>query len=433
MYTQRHSACYAQQTINNIPCQDDIFPNPVLDSVHMSHFLVFGRHPWLSLAETRAILGDASRPICVEHAAILESTHWDGQLLQDTLGGCVKLGDIWAKISFQDLTAERVADEMLKRPRAERILFSCTVLSSSPPLKKRFSHLPIELKRALKSRGHASRWVTGDDGEVAPAAVQKLHLTSEGYDLMIILTAHDAYIGSTTHVQNADAWSLRDYGRPARDAANGMLPPKLARMMINLGRGKTPLHETTLLDPFCGGGTVLMEAALLGYDRLIGSDLESRQIEHTRRNLDWMVENHLLDPQRREGIQIFSQSARSIDRSLPAQSVDLIVTEGSLGAPLRGHEPTAFLVQQKQQLELLWRETLEACAVLQPNGGRVVCVWPVFAHIPYEINIDIRDALEDIGYRLIDPLSGWAQPHELVYSRPDQRVKRRIVILEKIR
>lgn len=60
------------------------------------------------------------------------------------------------------------------------------------------------------------------------------------------------------------------------------LHPKYARALVNLSRVRA---DETLLDPFCGTGAILAEAALVGIDP-IGSDISERMIEGARKNLD---------------------------------------------------------------------------------------------------------------------------------------------------
>jgi len=56
---------------------------------------------------------------------------------------------------------------------------------------------------------------------------------------------------------------------------------KLARCMINLAHAREGNH---LLDPFCGTGTTLIEATLIGV-HAIGIDVQRRMTEGTKRNL----------------------------------------------------------------------------------------------------------------------------------------------------
>jgi len=62
------------------------------------------------------------------------------------------------------------------------------------------------------------------------------------------------------------------------------LSPKLARCMVNLARAKPGV---TLLDPFCGTGSILIEARLIGC-RALGSDLKPEMVRGSLRNLKYV-------------------------------------------------------------------------------------------------------------------------------------------------
>jgi tRNA (guanine10-N2)-dimethyltransferase len=59
-----------------------------------------------------------------------------------------------------------------------------------------------------------------------------------------------------------------------------MLKPKLARVLINLTAAKRKL-----LDPFCGTGSVLIEAGVLGL-KPIGSDIERKMVWYSKLNTE---------------------------------------------------------------------------------------------------------------------------------------------------
>jgi tRNA (guanine10-N2)-dimethyltransferase len=59
------------------------------------------------------------------------------------------------------------------------------------------------------------------------------------------------------------------------------LHPKYARALVNLSRVRT---REMLLDPFCGTGAIVAEAALVGI-RAVGTDISPRMIEGAGRNL----------------------------------------------------------------------------------------------------------------------------------------------------
>ncbi|MCK9361347.1 hypothetical protein M0Q28_03915 [Patescibacteria group bacterium] len=388
----------------------------------MKHFLLAGIHPELTLAEAEAVLS-----IKIEQRMgpmlFVDQAGFDGAALQERLAGVVKLGDVLFEADLKDLElkalAEQLADQIDVRPRGERVLFGLTVIGSSndiAPLKK----LPIELKRTLQDRDRSVRWVTGDRGEISPAAVAKLKLTTEGYDFVIGVSGKKAVIGLTTHVQNADAWSLRDYGRPFRDAKTGMLPPKLARLMINLAThdGQEP---TSLLDPFCGGGTVLMEAAMLFPDAvLVGSDIDPIQVGGSKQNFVWLNQEGLVALSSEP--KLIVAPVQNLGREIQ-QTFDAIVTEGYLGEPLRGHEPRPFLMKNQENVEGVWEDALPVLANLLNKGGRLVCVWPEFVVGKEVVSTDASAAAKRAGFRVLRS--------DLKYGRADQRVVRRVIVLEK--
>lgn len=423
----------------------------------MKHFLIFGTHPLLSLAEAKAVIGGQRPEIMGSMAVFGDEVDWDGEKLNNRLGGTVKLGDIVMEDDAASLTPERLADMVEAHPRpstirqthggeqsrttgsgsSKKIEFGMTFFGASTGVKIKTKNLPLELKRVLKERGHSVRWVTGDpstgsgQGQVSPAAVAKAGLTATGYDFCIGFDRGRVMVGLSTHVQDADAWSKRDFGRPVRDEIVGMLPPKLARMMVNLGHGAWSMeHGASILDPFCGGGTIQMEALLVGFESVIGSDIDAKQVAASEKNLAWLEQEGILST---ANVRNLVHEAQTIDRAFKEERVEAIVTEGYLGRLLTGHETLKTLEDQKKEVEKIWRESLRSFAKIQKSHGKIVCVWPVWVSSHGTVAVDLKEEVESLGYRLVDPLAGWVdKPVTLTYAREGQRVKRNIIILERI-
>ena len=407
----------------------------------MNHFLVYGIHPAISQAETIAVLG--VRPTLIGRLALVDDggMDWNGERVQDRLAGTVKLGDIVAELPMKHLAAKRLAELIVSRPRASRILFGLTVITDRPAEAMAYQHLSIELKRVLQDAGKSVRWVTGDDRGLSPAAISKLDLTQEGYDFVIGIRDGIATIGLTTHVQNADAWSARDMGRPFRDTKTGMLPPKLARIMVNLALGKETKHNLStplsllgethrLLDPFCGAGTILMEAGVLMEKKFLagllsvqGSDCSAKQVKGAKQNLDWLKEQSIISSETRQRLSVMMEDARTVDRRHPPKSITAIVTEGDMGSPLRGGETFATLERQAAIVSALWRESLQAFAKIQPQGGKIVGIWPQYQTSRGKAVVNITDDLAAAGYCLSSV--------PLPYRRADQSIERNIVVIER--
>jgi tRNA G10 N-methylase Trm11 len=388
----------------------------------MRHFLVAGSHPTLSFAEAMAVLSDPA-PRALGTALFCEESVWNGDQLMDRLAGTVKLGDEVFSCPVNKPLDEQLAEWIETHPREKRVLFGLTIVNDP---QKRLGKLPLQLKRALQARGRSVRWVTGDKGDLSPAAVAKLDLTRAGYDFVIAVDGDLVRVGVTTAVQQADLWSHLDFNRPRRDARNGMLPPKIAQIMVNLAE-----HETgTLLDPFCGGGTILGQAAHMGFSSLIASDIATKQVEDTKTNLDWMKADHLIP--RDLSVECFAHDATRLFEKLASESIQTIVTEGFLGAPLTGTESLRQLEENADQIAALWEKSLVSFAKIQPRGGKIVCVWPILTSLNGTVMVDLESQLASFGYKRLAPRWHKSETLDLIYARPDQYVKRRILLLERL-
>ncbi len=141
--------------------------------------------------------------------------------------------------------------------------------------------------------------------------------------------------------------------------------PRLARCIVNLagnGEGKT------LLDPFCGSGGILIEAALMRW-RTIGSDIDSRAMAGCRRNLDQLglkAELHLSD-------------ISSID----LERVDVIVTDPPYGrSSTTSGKKTKELYQTLLSMAERMADTLVAIFPypMEMEKGELISVDPVRVH-----------------------------------------------------
>jgi len=137
------------------------------------------------------------------------------------------------------------------------------------------NNLVFKVKDALKKQGHSIRVVQHDNGRVKTATTLHEKLIERGCELMI-LTGDTGYtLAQTLWVQDIDAYTRRDINRE-RSMSVGMMPPKLAQIMINLAtRGERDLQ---IWDAFCGLGTTLIEAYAMGYKNLLGSDISEEMV-----------------------------------------------------------------------------------------------------------------------------------------------------------
>ena len=274
---------------------------------------------------------------------------------------------------------------------------------------------------------------------LSTVAVDKNGLLENGFEIVICVGSKGIYIGKTLAIQDYESYSFRDYGRPGRDVKSGMIPPKLAKIMINLaGKGK----ENLFLDPFCGSGTFLQELILLGYKNIIGADIEDKAIADSQNNLDWLFENYKLKKDDLK-INVFKSDAGTLSEKIPKILVDAVVTEPYLGPPEAKYLFPDQIKREIQKLEDLYLAAFKEFRKILKNSGRVVIIFPVFRFKARFFKLQILNTLKNLGFRQIDFIEKKVAGEELlklqitdrgsvVFFRPGQSVSREIFVFQKI-
>ncbi|MCK9186431.1 hypothetical protein M0P48_03260 [Candidatus Gracilibacteria bacterium] len=381
-----------------------------------------GRKKELCLAELLAVLGEENLVEKNLDTAIFrlnETQTKNLQGLQNSLGGTIKIVEIFAEGNQIKETVKKYLEENFKDITG-KIPFSVTILSQKNPDEVLIKTLLISSKKILKELGLNSRFVNQNSKNTKPSTIYKARVVEKGVDINIIYGIKNTYIGKTVAIQNIDAYSLRDFDRPKRDAKVGMLPPKLAQIMINLALPQAKEKET-IYDPFCGTGVIPMEGLLLGYD-VIGSDIDSRMVEYTQENCDWLIKTFKLE--KPPTFRTFKNDARFLAKTDLPEKITAIVTEGYLGPAL-----TKFPTEEEQEktfrelanLHLNW---LKQVHTLTPKDVRIVTCLTAFKKSTSIIHFPRFKELANLaGYKIENTYS---------YDREDQIVVRDIVILTKI-
>lgn len=388
----------------------------------MKYFFVLGNHPALSVAELYSrlpiITGSYLRPD-IFLAEVKESINSEQFL--ETIGGTIKIGKIITTIENKPHTVFTTSLDFLRDyPKQGKFNFG---LSSYGKLRMDTKSVGLALKQALKNEDISCRFVVSKEKTLSSVVVEQNKLISSGRELVYIGDGNEVMIGATEAVQPFKKLSERDYGRPARDDRSGMLPPKLAQMMINIAGSKQ--HES-VLDPFCGSGTVLTEALLMGYTKIFGSDISPKAIEDSRHNIRWTKDMYRLhtNPE----LQVID--VRQLTRNFKRDSVCAIVTETYLG-PQRG---VIDIQKVSRELGALYNRALQEIFLILKKGGRAVIALPAFMSNGrpklLDLNIGKFKTVEIIP-RNLDIHLGITTRNSFVYGRDDQKVWREIIILEK--
>lgn len=146
------------------------------------------------------------------------------------------------------------------------------------------------------------------------------------------------------------------------------LSPRLARTLVNisaLSPGKT------LLDPFCGTGSILMEAALQGLN-CIGVDISRDRIARATENLSWVTTGRPTP-----SVTLTVGDSKELHKLIHKGAVDAIVTEPILLPTLQARPSLQSAKSMAKRASSVYSQALEAMAKVLAPHGRLVIVVPV--------------------------------------------------------
>lgn len=289
---------------------------------------------------------------------------------------------------------------------------------------KQLSGLLSEVKRAIKVTGKSVRTVPNKQPALNSAQVIHNDLIGpRGWELVIVGDGRTALLAQAVSEQNIEKYAARDQARPKRDARVGMLPPKLAQIIVNLAVGKDPNpKQISVLDPFCGTGVVLQEALLMGFE-VFASDLEPRMVDFTKQNLDWLKQKTKIT-----GKVHAVNTADATNDKFP-EGFNAVATETYLGQPLTTLPDRGNLDKIISNSDKIVTAFLKNLANQIKPEARICVAVPVW-HTPDGLkHLPLIDSLERIGYNHIS--FEHVKLAELVYIRPNQLVGRELLVLRK--
>ncbi len=410
----------------------------------MKYIFYLGRVPELSIAEISAILKKFKIDFTIDqvlfNTLILETeVEINPRELLVQMGGTIKISKLLG--NYKDFKsalekASLISENIVKSKQGKTVIgYSIYFNQNSEKdkvredLRKYFSSLKAKL-----SKTSSIRFIYPEkEDELKSITVIKNRIIEKGIAFdFIFLESGITLLAKTEAVQNIESYSMRDYGRPKRDARKGMMPPKLAQVMINLANLK---EGEIIFDPFCGVGTILQEALLNDY-RAIGSDANADQIENCKTNLKWISEKYML---KYPDYKIFQSDSGSAFRKINKGSIDAIVTESTLGPVYNKIPPKNEIKQNFNILKKIYLRFFQNSKIILKKKAKIVLTLPTYKIKPDKyVFTPFIDNLEKIGYSTVCPLdkkfiSDEIKPMErnsLIYSRPDQIVAREIFIFE---
>ena len=434
------------------------------------YIALLGRQPEISRAEHAAVLGMDNVNRISQQFAKVQTSQFD----ITTLGGTIKCAKVITELPASHtnkaslLAASRFITQHYQAKWAHsphKITLGLSAYGLAVGARD-VQKTGLILKSSLKKSGTSLRLIPNDQPALSTATAHnnKLGTSPHKVELLLVKTTdRRLIIAESRGVQNITAYTRRDRHRPRRDAFVGMLPPKLAQIMLNLALGAGSLtrqrphdnsvtssdsslsdksmvlrtalpdafdlEETagsraavTILDPFCGTGTVLQEALLAGYD-VVGTDLSQKMVDYTTENLSWLQSTFTAPG----NIIDIHQADATTHRWLNSTHLTAVVCETYLGQPFSAppapqklaevvgncnHIITSFLTNIRPQLA--------------PNTPLCIAVPAWYDASGQATHLPLIKNLQKLGYHQLNHIP-------LIYRRPDQIVARELLILQTTR
>ena len=383
-----------------------------------------GRQPEISFAELEAVFGRQNVQPATPDIATIDADDIDLSIL----GGTTKIAKVitthnYANKRDSDLFTDisrQITNHYTDKWRSvdHKITLGISTYGFNIP-PRAVQKTGIILKGSLKKSGVSLRLIPNTESALSTAVSHnnKLGLSDNKVELIIVKTKTSVIIAESRGAQNITAYTRRDHGKPKRDAFVGMLPPKLAQIMLNLALGSKNDTPGLILDPFCGTGTVLQEALLRQFD-VIGTDLSDKMVSYTQENLNWITKSHKHTGQ----IIEISQADATNNQWSNAPQISAVVCETYLGQPFSAPPSPAKLKEVTGNCNHIILGFLKNIHPQLNPGTRLCIAVPAWrskdgslTHLPLT-----RDPSR-LGFDLVRP--------PMIYSRPDQVVARELLVL----
>lgn len=382
-----------------------------------------GSTPSLSVAELRAVLPGVQMRDHGPQWVVFEAAELPRI---DLFGGTIRFVDLGdgLPVSKPALTS-RIAQIVADAATTGRVEFGCTVVAGELNLGK----IGMLVKGLLQAQGVKSRFTASKRGILATGLVRSRAIVE------VVLAATDAgfLVGRTVAVQDPKAYVFRDTVKPARNLRRGMLPPKLAQILLNLASPSDPAQ--VVLDPFCGTGTVLLEGMVQGRP-MLGSDIDPVAVHEAQTNLAWF--SKILQRELPEEM-VRVADARDLPRT---EGLGGIATEGTLGELMEARPNAVQVHETHRVLASIYQPFFHRAALLLPSGGAIAMTLPAYrgpaGHVLFPTE-QFRDLLpptlifdpllpDDVARGFLPRLTPRGG---IIVDRPDQFVGREVIRLRK--
>lgn len=384
------------------------------------YLALLGRQPEISMAELERVFGSSSVSRYSDISALVDTHDFD----IEKLGGILKAGLVLEKIPSSDW--QLIERHLLKtiKPSVEsgKITIGLSVYGQKTP-PSTIKKTSLKIKNLIKSQGYSVRLISPENNSLSTASSHhnKLGLSPNKIEIIVVTNnSRNTIICSSVGSQNISSYAQRDQTRPKRDPFVGMLPPKLAQIMVNLAAGQN--ENIRILDPFCGTGVILQESALLGH-KPYGTDISDKMIDYSRINLEWLSKTKHIN------IEPVLETADATSYRWTS-SFNAVATESYLGQPFSAPPKTEKLNQVVGNCNHIIENFLKNIGSQVKTGTNLCVAVPAWRDSTGKItHLPLLKNLRRLGYDRIKLST--CDNTKLIYYRENQVVARELLLLSK--
>ncbi len=236
----------------------------------------------------------------------------------------------------------------------------------------------------------------------------------------------DGFLGEVKGYQNIKMYEVIDFDKPDRDMKVGMMPTKLAHILLNIALATNAANKTnkkqdaenvTIYDPFIGGGTTGLLANALGYN-FIWSD---KDISHAEKNFARWSQHPKFHKEKE--FSFFEHDAiLPFWNKVESNNPPIIVSEWRLGPIVHRHTTKTQVEEYQGQVFKMYTSFFKNIAQkFKHNSPTIVITIPYYIKQNNFLAHQLQQNCERLGFNF--------NVLEEIYQRKDQKVGRQILIL----
>ena len=338
------------------------------------------------------------------------------QIFLDRLGGTIRIGKVLGEFKSKKQLVEAIFKNSEPSTNSQNVKIGVSSFQTGNTFLPEFLGM---IKSYFTTKKIAVRLENSGGQNMTSGQIFDRKLLKKGAEFIVWQRGDSFLLCKTSASQNLRNYVLRDRRKPFSDPKMGMLPPKLAQILINLSN---PDFSSKIIDPFCGSGTICTEAAVMGF-KTVGADLNEEFLAGAKRNFHFFAEKFRFEKNKGD---FFTSNASSFPWDKYSDKV--IATEGWLGENF-DRTPTIDKIEiEAVKVQKMW---IRAFQNMEKDGpSKMVICLPCWSFKGKNISI-AKKLFAKIAKSSYTPLALFADKETFIYKRENAFVAREICVLER--